>query len=162
MTQDDLEARILSYLNSQRGSEPQSELTPELLGLEPQEAGRLNRTTVALWRDGYISGKFFGDADGGTLFFPEIRKAGQTRLNPPPSDSQTINIFGGNNQIGNYNRQEIDSRLVALLEVIEASDAPAEQKKEALSLLARFAAHPIVGNALQGGSLLTQILQGGG
>ena len=66
-------------------------------------------------------------------------------------DSQsafTVNIheMHGNNQIGNNNTQNItvDNAINCLLEKINASSASDNTKKEAMSLLQRFAEHPIV------------------
>lgn len=64
---------------------------------------------------------------------------------------QTININGSSNfQVGNGNTQEIQAGVSVVINAIERSEAPPQQKEEAKTLLRKFLEHPLVASVAGG------------
>lgn len=64
---------------------------------------------------------------------------------PMQRPGHNITISGAQSvQIGDYNTQNITNSLEALVKMIDSSSAPASEKSEAKSRLARFLEHPLV------------------
>jgi len=61
-----------------------------------------------------------------------------------PATMQTINVSGGNVQIGNSNTQEIGVVLAELVATIDSSGASQADRQEAKGHLRRFLEHPLV------------------
>jgi len=92
----------------------------------------------------------------------ELTEEGQGRAisvdaasrNPKPVAEMhgSINIgtmnANGATQIGHGNVQNIENVIQTWLALIDAADAPEEQKKEAKGLLAKFVEHPLVNTCL--------------
>lgn len=97
---------------------------------------------------------FFDSGIGG--FGPHFQlKVGAVREKSSSTHSptsQTINIHGGNVQIGNHNRQEISNSITTLVDIINQSNVSNEQKQEAKNLLQKFIEHPLV-VSLAGGAI---------
>ncbi len=66
--------------------------------------------------------------------------------------SQTINITGSHNIVGNHNQQTVQNSVQELAKVIDSSSATPEEKAEAKGLLKKFLEHPllstVVGSAI--------------
>lgn len=81
-----------------------------------------------------------------------------TLFDPPAPTHQTINVSGGYVQVGNYNTQNVDDRLQAIVDAVQGSDMGPEEKAGALKRLGSFLGSPGLGNALQGAGVLAQAL----
>lgn len=79
-------------------------------------------------------------------------KVGSARKIAPPQPSQLYNIHSSNVQIGNNNRQEIQSNISALIDLIDNAQTSQHEKDTAKSLLKKFIEHPLV-VSLAGGAI---------
>ncbi|QCZ26169.1 hypothetical protein [Leclercia adecarboxylata] len=93
---------------------------------------------------------FYDTGIGG--FGPHYQLKVGPKKTMPAFSSQQINIHGGNVQIGNHNRQEITTSIETLISLIDNSNAQPQEKEEAISLLRRFAEHPLV-TSIAGGAI---------
>ena len=63
--------------------------------------------------------------------------------------NQTINIHSAQAvQIGDHNTQQVTAAIQALVQKIESGEGSKEEKAEALGMLQRFLAHPLVAAAV--------------
>lgn len=87
---------------------------------------------------------FFNHSIGnlGPHYQVKFRQGGETAGGRP---SQHISITGAQSiQIGDYNTQSIVNSFEALAKMIDSSNAPSGEKKEAEKLLGQFLRHPLV------------------
>lgn len=63
--------------------------------------------------------------------------------------NQTINIHSAQAiQIGDHNTQQVTIAIQSLVQQIESAEASPKEKSEALELLQRFLAHPLVASVV--------------
>ncbi|CAI1934078.1 Uncharacterised protein [Serratia fonticola] len=85
-------------------------------------------------------------------FEPHYQLEVGPKIATPPPSSQNISIHGGNVQIGNHNHLQVTNSIETLNNLINNSQASAEQKREAKSLLSKLAEHPLI-TAIAGGAI---------
>lgn len=79
----------------------------------------------------------------------KLRKDSSMLNSPKPPQATTINITNSQGiQIGDHNVQHIASSLVGLVEKIESTNMPAQEKAEAKGLLRDLMSNPVVASIL--------------
>ncbi|MFA5171723.1 MAG: RIP homotypic interaction motif-containing protein [Sulfuriferula sp.] len=79
----------------------------------------------------------------------KLRKDSSMLNSPKPPQATTINITNSQGiQIGDHNVQHIASSLIGLVEKIESTNMPAQEKAEAKGLLRDLMSNPVVASIL--------------
>lgn len=125
---------------------------------------QLVRYVKRLYQAGLVSAGWAEHGEDSQIYAKDITPEGIDAIEGTEQTSnmsQTINIHGGNVQIGNYNTQKVDTRLQAIVDAIQAADVDPEAKRGALERLRDFLSHPATGNVFQGAGVIAQALGGG-
>lgn len=85
-----------------------------------------------------------------SCYILKVHKTTALSMSHPPRNT-TINIHGSTGfQVGDHNTQNIQAAFTELIQRIEDSVAPPEQKADAKNRLAAFISHPLVTSVLGG------------